>query len=98
MTWIHNPFFHVKPDKSQPQADESTENGMPDSTSAGPSNGDVEAGEEGETAPLQRVLSVPIQSPTERLTGYQFFYIFILDGLGAFMLSGGINFAIAYGK
>ncbi|OAA55234.1 hypothetical protein SPI_08329 [Niveomyces insectorum RCEF 264] len=37
-----------------------------------------------------------ICEPSDHLTGYQFFYIFGLDGLGAFILSGGINFAIAY--
>ena len=38
-----------------------------------------------------------LQRPTEKMTGYQFFYIFVLDGIGAMVLSGGINFAIAYG-
>jgi hypothetical protein len=102
MTWIHNPFFHVKPDKQQQQLPDEVPTGATASTSedamARPSNGDDEPVENVESTPLRRVLSVPIQSPTERLTGYQFFYIFILDGLGAFALSGGINFAIAYGK
>ncbi|KAK0709650.1 hypothetical protein B0T26DRAFT_743025 [Lasiosphaeria miniovina] len=30
------------------------------------------------------------------MTRHQFFYIFIIDGIGAMVLSGGINFAIAY--
>ncbi|UNI18015.1 hypothetical protein JDV02_004316 [Purpureocillium takamizusanense] len=34
--------------------------------------------------------------PTSRMTGHQWFYIFVLDGLGAMVLSGGVNFAIAY--
>lgn len=38
-----------------------------------------------------------LQRPTDRMTGYQFFYIFILDGIGAMILSGGIGFVIAYG-
>ncbi|OHE97885.1 hypothetical protein CORC01_06748 [Colletotrichum orchidophilum] len=36
--------------------------------------------------------------PTDRISGHQIFYIFGLDGIGAGVLSGGINFAIAYGK
>ncbi|KAK0672041.1 hypothetical protein QBC41DRAFT_314569 [Cercophora samala] len=34
--------------------------------------------------------------PTTKLITPQFIYLFILDGLGALVLSGGINFAIAY--
>ncbi|KAL7933091.1 hypothetical protein V8C35DRAFT_304894 [Trichoderma chlorosporum] len=34
--------------------------------------------------------------PSSRFTGHQLFYIFGLDGIGALILSGGINFAIAY--
>lgn len=37
-------------------------------------------------------------SPTRRFSGHQVFYIFVLDGLGAMMLSAGVNFAIAYGN
>jgi hypothetical protein len=36
--------------------------------------------------------------PTSHFTGHQLFYIFGLDGIGALALSGGVNFAIAYGK
>ena len=36
--------------------------------------------------------------PTTKMTTHQFFYVFILDGIGAMVLSGAINFAIAYGK
>ncbi len=38
-----------------------------------------------------------MRPPTEKLTAFQLFYIFGLDGVGAMVLSGGINFAIAYG-
>ncbi|UKZ74880.1 hypothetical protein TrVFT333_002550 [Trichoderma virens FT-333] len=34
--------------------------------------------------------------PSSHFTGHQLFYIFGLDGIGALILSGGINFAIAY--
>ncbi|RNJ53109.1 hypothetical protein D7B24_002332 [Verticillium nonalfalfae] len=33
---------------------------------------------------------------TDKLSAHQFIYLFLLDGLGALVLSGGINFAIAY--
>ena len=36
--------------------------------------------------------------PSENFTGHQKFYIFFLDGLGGMALSGGVNFAIAYGE
>lgn len=36
--------------------------------------------------------------PSSRFTGHQLFYIFGLDGIGALIISGGINLAIAYGK
>ncbi|KAM7199414.1 hypothetical protein V8F33_004441, partial [Rhypophila sp. PSN 637] len=36
------------------------------------------------------------KAPTTRLNAHQIFYIFMLDGLGAMILSGAINFAIAY--
>ncbi|RCI16758.1 hypothetical protein L249_3016 [Ophiocordyceps polyrhachis-furcata BCC 54312] len=34
--------------------------------------------------------------PSRKLTAHQFFYMFVLDGLGGLVLSGGINFGIAY--
>ncbi|PFH59819.1 hypothetical protein XA68_11837 [Ophiocordyceps unilateralis] len=34
--------------------------------------------------------------PSSKLTAHQFFYIFVLDGLGGLIVSGGINFGIAY--
>jgi hypothetical protein len=38
------------------------------------------------------------QLPTTAMTGHQLYYVFGLDGVGAMFLSGGINFAIAYGE
>lgn len=34
--------------------------------------------------------------PSPVLTGHQMFYLFFLDGIGAMILSGGVNFALAY--
>ncbi|RDA90833.1 hypothetical protein CP533_1555 [Ophiocordyceps camponoti-saundersi (nom. inval.)] len=48
-------------------------------------------GDQEQTIVLHRRLE-----PSRKLTAYQFFYIFILDGLGGLILSGGINFGIAY--
>jgi hypothetical protein len=39
-----------------------------------------------------------LQMPTNRLTAFQLFYILILNGVGAMMISAGINFAAAYGE
>lgn len=38
------------------------------------------------------------QRPTDRFTPHQIFYIFVLDGIGAAVVSGAINLAIAYGN
>lgn len=35
--------------------------------------------------------------PSERWTAHQIFYTFVLDGIGAAIISGAINFGIAYG-
>ncbi|KAJ3580365.1 hypothetical protein NPX13_g188 [Xylaria arbuscula] len=34
--------------------------------------------------------------PSDRLSPHQIFYIFVINGIGAAIVSGGINFAIAY--
>ncbi|CAK7270260.1 hypothetical protein SEPCBS57363_004012 [Sporothrix epigloea] len=44
----------------------------------------------------KKTLKLTICEPSDHLMPYQAFYIFAIDGLGAFLLSGGINFAIAY--
>lgn len=36
--------------------------------------------------------------PTGKWTAHQFFYIFFVNGIVAFVVSGAINFAVAYGK
>ncbi|KAK4187214.1 hypothetical protein QBC35DRAFT_464037 [Podospora australis] len=41
-------------------------------------------------------VSTRLLQPTTKFTAHQIFYIFILDGLGAMVVSGGINFGIAY--
>ncbi|KAK8070190.1 hypothetical protein PG994_006806 [Apiospora phragmitis] len=82
MPWATNPFFSRQ---EQPQE------------VASESDVDPEAASQ-----AQDVVSDPsdarvgFQEPSTKLTGYQIFYIFGLDGVGAFILSGGINFAIAY--
>ncbi|KAK4180303.1 hypothetical protein QBC36DRAFT_356861 [Triangularia setosa] len=52
-------------------------------------------------APITTIVAIfphkqPLLPPTSKLTSAQFIYLFVLDGLGALILSGGINFAIAY--
>lgn len=37
------------------------------------------------------------QDPTQKLSPHQLLYIFGVNGMGGLVISGGINFAIAYG-
>ena len=55
------------------------------------------APEDPETANPRQVINSNVQIPTTKFTAHQIFYIFGLDGIGSLVLSGGINFAIAYG-
>ncbi|GKT44990.1 uncharacterized protein ColSpa_05171 [Colletotrichum spaethianum] len=57
---------------------------------SGDNGGDLENGESGMPNGSRE------KQPTDRITGRQIFYIFGLDGIGAAILSGGINFALAY--
>ena len=41
--------------------------------------------------------SEKLREPTDRWTAHQILYVFLQNGVGAFIVSGGINFAIAYG-
>ncbi|KAK1580368.1 uncharacterized protein LY79DRAFT_592185 [Colletotrichum navitas] len=63
----------------------------PGRASGAANEGDVEQGEPEPPAGLRE------KQPADRLSGRQIFYIFGLDGIGAAVISGGINFAIAYG-
>ncbi|KAI1370388.1 hypothetical protein F4677DRAFT_365413 [Hypoxylon crocopeplum] len=90
MPWATNPLF--KPTADPPADDvEATAAASPTSShshSRSPS-----------PSPRQEIVKSiddGFKEPTEKFTAHQIFYIFILDGLGAMILSGGINFAIAY--
>jgi hypothetical protein len=50
-------------------------------------NPGIDAGEEEQEGLLR---------PSLKFTGHQLFYVFGLDGVGAMVLSGGVNFALAY--
>lgn len=43
------------------------------------------------------VLATDKREPSARWTAHQLFYIFGSHGIGAMIISGGVNFAIAYG-
>ncbi|KJZ73695.1 hypothetical protein HIM_06813 [Hirsutella minnesotensis 3608] len=67
---------------------------QPDAVSAeaaapAPRDGQEDAGETGAAAGRLQ--------PSSSFTRHQLFYLVVLDGLGGMALSGGINFAIAYG-
>ena len=43
------------------------------------------------------VKSKKLRPPSDHWTNHQIFYVFIMNGIGAFAISGGLEFAIAYG-
>ncbi len=108
MRWIRNPFF-----KPEPGADPGSSLPPDPDPAATTTDDDVEAGSAGLARPSSSPLRRPhpgdtepdpdaislagLQRPTNKMTFHQFFYIFIIDGIGAMILSGSINFAIAYG-
>lgn len=50
-------------------------------------------------SPAPRSLRIPDKrTPSGKFTTHQLLYVFGSHGVGAFVISGGINFAIAYGK
>lgn len=63
----------------------------------GPAPADPEAASPHPAAQQDLSISGSILPPTEKFSAHQIFYIFVLDGLGSLLISGGINFAIAYG-
>ncbi|KAF9880834.1 hypothetical protein CkaCkLH20_01876 [Colletotrichum karsti] len=74
-----------------PEVQESSRDATSSSSDRGFS--DVEAG----LPNLAAGLHGTSKQPTERATPHQLFYVLGLHGIGAGILSGGINFAIAYG-
>ncbi|KAM0275931.1 hypothetical protein ACHAQH_007273 [Verticillium albo-atrum] len=68
-----------------------------DSTISGFTNGTVSTDPEaGRPSNESNSNARGAKEATEKLSTHQFIYLFVLDGLGALVLSGGINFAIAY--
>lgn len=67
---------------------------LPDSSAADSDDTTaVAAPAAGETAALQ----IGPLAPSDSFTAHQLFYVFGIDGVGAMILSGGINFGIACG-
>ncbi|KAK3316213.1 hypothetical protein B0H66DRAFT_285084 [Apodospora peruviana] len=106
MTWVRNPFFKSPSAVIVVGVEEASGSGTSGTNTDEDNNDvDVESGSDGgrelRTQSTHRDDEDEdhinrLQRPTDKMTGYQFFYVFILDGLGAMILSGGINFAIAY--
>lgn len=65
-----------------------------------PANPDLERGLPRTHSPAApRSLRIPdMRTPSPKFTAHQLLYIFGSHGVGAFVISGGINFAVAYGK
>ncbi|KAK3350052.1 hypothetical protein B0T25DRAFT_611148 [Lasiosphaeria hispida] len=100
MGWIRNPFSKAE---SESESESEPATPAPSAPGADPApmthhNADPESGDRPRrsTSSFWHHHVHEVQAPTKKLTGRQFFYIFIVDGLGAMALSGGINFAIAY--
>lgn len=55
---------------------------------------DSDASSQGTAIPT----SPKLLSPSPHWTKHQLFYVIVMQGLGAFIISGGIEFAIAYGE
>ncbi|OIW24403.1 hypothetical protein CONLIGDRAFT_718362 [Coniochaeta ligniaria NRRL 30616] len=98
MPWLRNPFSR----RSDPDPEASDAEAPPDSTVSPPSPQPPTSPEPASSPdpprPSQDIGAIlaHFKTPTSSLSGHQIFYIFIIDGLGAAILSGGINFAIAY--
>ncbi|KAI1387142.1 uncharacterized protein F4822DRAFT_275130 [Hypoxylon trugodes] len=85
MPWATNPFFKKA---TKPPTDVEAEPVIP--AVATP---DLNSSPRQE---ITRSIDDTFKEPTTKFTAHQIFYIFILDGIGAMILSGAINFAIAY--
>ncbi|KAB5566675.1 hypothetical protein GE09DRAFT_743805 [Coniochaeta sp. 2T2.1] len=107
MPWPRNPFSHTP--KPGPEAEASASDveplpasSSPPSPSSHPARPTLESfptvPDAAPPRPSQDIGAIlaHFKTPTPRLSGHQIFYIFVLDGLGAGILSGGINFAVAY--
>lgn len=97
-TWLRNPFSRGSSDPEQASDTEALPSGSPPAP-AGSSSPPGLVSFPDAPRPSQDVAAIltHFKTPTRTLTGHQIFYIFVVDGLGAAVLSGGINFAIAYG-
>ncbi|KAK3945493.1 hypothetical protein QBC46DRAFT_93311 [Diplogelasinospora grovesii] len=94
MTWLRNPF-RSSPPSNHPQSEAHLSDGEPIPSTTTPPE-DIPSDVEAQSLPPTPETTTTRLPPTDRLTNHQIFYIFGLDGVGAMILSGGINFAIAY--
>ncbi|KAB5583255.1 hypothetical protein GE09DRAFT_1211858 [Coniochaeta sp. 2T2.1] len=107
MPWLRNPFSRAPKPGPEAEPDASDIEPLPASTTSPPSPPSP-ASPTLESFPTVPDAAPPrpsqdigailahFKTPTPRLSGHQIFYIFVVDGLGAGVLSGGINFAVAY--
>ncbi|KAI1356609.1 hypothetical protein F5Y01DRAFT_267860 [Xylaria sp. FL0043] len=87
MSWATNPILDPR---------SSPENAITD-LEAAQGTGRTEDGAESPSPEPKGVdYGLKIRSPSQHFTLHQIFYIFIIDGIGAAIVAGGINFAIAY--
>jgi hypothetical protein len=98
MPWLRNPFSR-RPDPEASETEALPGGAVSPPSPTSPATPELESFPD-PPRPSQDVAAIltHFKTPTKSLSGHQIFYIFIIDGLGAAILSGGINFAIAYGK
>ncbi|KAI3324210.1 hypothetical protein HD806DRAFT_62771 [Xylariaceae sp. AK1471] len=88
MPWATNPIFTARSPTEKVTTDA-------EAAQAATGNGDKASGTSLDPPPVKDDDS-GFRPPTDKFTVHQFFYIFIIDGIGAAFVSGGINFAIAF--
>jgi hypothetical protein len=95
MPWLRNPFSR----SPKPDTEASDTEALPGDNTSPPSPPSPGPDSDAPPRPSQDVAAIlsHFKTPTKSLSGHQIFYIFVIDGIGAALLSGGINFAIAYG-
>ena len=95
MAWIRNPFWTADQRAGPDQHGRVSE-------SEHRILGDAERGNASEDEPHSPVDGGPKakvqREPTDKFSTHQLLYLILMHGIGAMIISGGINFAIGYGK
>ncbi len=90
MAWIRNPFRSAAPSSEQQQGrvSESHHRILADAERGTTSS---------DTHSSQHSTASVVRKPTDKFSLHQVLYLTLMHGIGAMVISGGINFLIAYG-